>query len=164
MLSVLHSGKYLKKMNYTHIVLIPKKNDPQNITNFRPISLGNVIYQIISKVLANRVKSILPNIISDAQSAFILDRLITDNTTVVFKMLHHMRNRRKGRIGHMAIKLHISKAYDRVEWSFLRWIMLKMRLLDQWVNLAMETMCTTSHSILINGEPKGLITPTQGIK
>ena len=66
MLSVLHSGKYLKKMNYTHIVLIPKKNDPQNITNFRPISLGNVIYQIISKVLANRVKSILPNIISDA--------------------------------------------------------------------------------------------------
>ena len=53
MLSVLHSGKYLKKMNYTHIVLIPKKNDPQNITNFRPISLGNVIYQIISKVLAN---------------------------------------------------------------------------------------------------------------
>ena len=66
MLSVLHFGKYLKKMNYTHIVLIPKKNDPQNITNFRPISLGNVIYQIISKVLANRVKSILPNIISDA--------------------------------------------------------------------------------------------------
>ena len=94
-LYVLHSGKYLKKMNYTHIVLIPKKNDPQNITEFRPISLGNVVSRIISKVLANRVKSFLPKIISDAQSAFIPDRLITDNTTVAFEMLHRMHNRRK---------------------------------------------------------------------
>ena len=65
-LSVLHSSRCLKKMNFTHIVLIPKKNDPQYITKFRPISLSNVISQIISKVLANQKKSILPNIISDA--------------------------------------------------------------------------------------------------
>ena len=62
----------------------------------------------------------LPNIIFDAQSAFIPDRLITDNTTVAFEMLHHMRSRRKGKTGHMAVKLDISKAYDRVEWEFLR--------------------------------------------
>ena len=130
MLSVLHLGKYLRKMNFTHIVLIRKKNDPQNITEFRPISLGNVVSCIVSKVLANRVKSILPNIISDAQSAFILDRLITDNTTVAYEMLHRMRNRRRGKIGHMAIKLDISKSYDRVEWSFVQRIMLKMGLLD----------------------------------
>ena len=130
MLSVLHLGKYLRKMNFTHIVLIPKKNDPQNITEFRPISLGNVVSYIVSKVLANRVKSILPNIISDAQSAFIPDRLITDNTTVAYEMLHRMRNRRRGKIGHMAIKLDISKSYDRVEWSFVQRIMLKMGLLD----------------------------------
>ena len=129
-LSVLHSGKYLRKMNFTHIVLIPKKNDPQNIMEFRPISLGNVVSYIVSKVLANRVKSILPNIISDAQSAFIPDRLITDNTTVAYEMLHRMRNRRRGKIGHMAIKLDISKSYDRVEWSFVQRIMLKMGLLD----------------------------------
>ena len=79
-------------------------------------------------------------------------------------MLHRMRNRRRGKIGHMAIKLDISKSYDRVEWSFLQRIMLKMGLLDQWVNLAIETVSTTSYSILINGEPKGLIKPTRGIK
>ena len=72
-LSVLHSEKYLMKMNYTHIVLIPKKkNDPQNIMEYCPISLGNVVSRIISKVLANRVKSFLPKIISDAQSLLFL--------------------------------------------------------------------------------------------
>ena len=75
-----------------------------------------------------------------------------------------MSNWRKGKTGHMAIKLYISKAYDRVEWNFLRRIMLKMGLPDQWVNLAIETMSTASYSMFINGEPKGLIKPTRGIK
>ena len=79
-------------------------------------------------------------------------------------MLHRMRNRRKGKTGHMAVKLDISKAYDRVEWEFLRKIMMKIGLPEQWVNLAMETVRTASYSILINGEPKGFITPTRGIK
>ena len=65
-LSVLHSRRYLHKMNYTYIVLIPKKGNPQNITKYRPISLGKVVSRIISKVLANRVKSMLPCIISDS--------------------------------------------------------------------------------------------------
>ena len=102
-------------MNFTHIVLIPKKNDLQYIIEFRPISLSNVVSQLISKVLANRIKPILPNVISDAQSAFIPDRLIIDNTIFAFEMLHRMHNRRKGKTGHMAVKLDISKAYDRVK-------------------------------------------------
>lgn len=86
-LSILHSGRYLHKMNYTHIVLIPKKNNRQNIREYRPISLGNVVSRLISKVLANRVKSILPCVIFDSQSAFVSGRLITDNTTVAFEMV-----------------------------------------------------------------------------
>ena len=105
----------------------------------------------------------LPNIIFDSQSAFVPDRLITNNTTVAFKMIYRMRNRRKGKVGHMAVKLDISKAYDRVEWRFLRKIMLKLGLSEQWVNLAMETVCTTSYSVLINGEPKGFVTPSRDI-
>ncbi|KAK9997343.1 hypothetical protein SO802_022029 [Lithocarpus litseifolius] len=159
-LSVLHSGRPLKKMNFTHIVLIPKKNDPQSITEFRPISLSNVVSRIISKVLANWIKSILPNVNFDAQSAFIPDRLITNNTTMAFEMLHRMRNTRKGRTGHMAVKLDISKAYDRMEWEFLQQIMMKTGLPEKWINLVMEMVQTTSYSILINGEPKGFITPT----
>ncbi|XP_023906329.1 uncharacterized protein LOC112018051 [Quercus suber] len=83
---------------------------------------------------------------------------------VAFEMIHHIRNRRKGKKGHMAVKLDISKAYDRVEWEFLQKIMLKIGLLEQWVNLAMETVHIASYSILINGEAKEFITPSRGIK
>ena len=63
------------------------------MANFRPISLGNVLSRIYSKVLANRIKLILPNVISDAQSAFVPNRLIIDNTTVAFEVLHRMHNK-----------------------------------------------------------------------
>ena len=163
-LSFLQSGRYLRKMNFTNIVLIPKKNVPKYIMEFRPISVGNIVSRIISKVLANRIKVILPNVISDSQSAFMLDRNIIDNTTVAFEMLHRIRNKRKRKTGHMAVKLDISKAYDRVEWEFLRRIMLKIGLPNQWDQLAMEMVCTASYSILLNGEPTGFITPSRGIK
>ena len=74
-----------------------------------------MISKIVSKVLANRLKVILPNVISDAQSAFVPDRQIIDNTTVAFEVLHRMRNKRKGKKWQMAIKLEISKGYDQVE-------------------------------------------------
>ena len=90
---------------------------------FRPISLNNVVSRIISKVLGNQLKPILPNVISDSQSAFVLGRTITNNTTVAFEILHHMRNRTKGKKGHMAVKVDISKVYDRVEWEFLQRMM-----------------------------------------
>ena len=71
-LSVLHSGHMLKKVNHTHIVLLPKKKDLKYLANYRPISLGNVVSGILSKVIANCLKHILPNVISDSQSALLL--------------------------------------------------------------------------------------------
>ena len=69
---------------------------------------------------------ILPNVISNAQSAFVPNRLITDNTTIAFEVLHKMRNKRSGKKGQMVMKLDINKAYDRVEWSFLKLVMIKL--------------------------------------
>ena len=137
-LSVLNFGHLLHKMNYTHIILIPKKKEPHYISDYCPISLGNVVSQLFSNVLANRIKLILPNIISDAQSAFVPNHLITNNTIVVFELLHRMRNKRKGKCGQMVVKLDISKAYDRIEWSFLWNKMTKLNFDDIWIRLAME--------------------------
>ena len=114
-LSCLNFGCLLKSINHTFLTLIPKVKNPEKVTDFRPISLCNVIYKLVSKVLANRLKLILPQIVSDSQSAFVLGHLITDNVLVAFETLHHMHHNKLGREGAMALKLDISKAYDRME-------------------------------------------------
>ena len=139
-LSALNSGHMLRKMNYSHIVLIPKKNDPSLMFDYRPINLANVVSRILSKVIANKLKLVLPNVISNNQSAFVPKRLITDNTTVAYELLHRMRNKRKGKVGQMAVKLDISKAYDQVEWGFLRNIMLKLGLDHKWVDMTRQLL------------------------
>jgi hypothetical protein len=113
-------------LNSTYIALIPKLNNLACVMDFRPISLCNVMYKIISKVLANRLKVILPHIISPYQSAFIPGRLITDNILAAYETLHTMHTRMKGKQDYMAVKIDMNKAYDRVEWGFLESVMEKM--------------------------------------
>ncbi|KAF5460460.1 hypothetical protein F2P56_020324 [Juglans regia] len=93
---------------------------------------------LISKVLANRLKLILPQIISPTQSAFVSGRLILDNVIVAFVAMHSMSCKIKGLQGYMSLKLDMSKAYDRVEWSFLRAAMDKMGFSSRWIDLVMR--------------------------
>ena len=127
------------------------------MSNFRPISLCNVIYKIVSKVIANHLKPLLNSIISETQSVFINNRLITENILIAYESLHHMKNNCTGKQGFMVFKLDMSKANDRVEWSFLEQILLKLSFHDDWVALLMECITTVSYSILLNGEPKGCL-------
>ena len=164
--SVLHflnTASLPANLNHTFITLIPKVKNPEFISEFRPISLCNVLYKIFSKVLANRLKKILPNIITENQSAFTKSRLISDNILVAFESLHGMQ-RHTGKDDYMAIKLDMSKAYDRVEWGYLEAVMRKMGFDEKWIQLMMICITTVSYSILINGEPKGMINPTRGIR
>ena len=159
--------RYNSSPNKSHLHYIDPKNNKKNpefVTQFRPISLCNVLYKIFSKVLANRLKTILPTIITEHQSAFTKNRLIYDNILMAFESLHSMNNMNSGKFRYMAIKLDMIKAYDRVEWGYLENVMRKMGFNERWIGLIMACVKTVSYSILINGEPQGFIQPTRGIR
>ena len=163
-LSSLNSGAILKSINHTFITLIPKVNNLERVFDFRPISLCNVIYKIVSKVIANHLKPMHNSIISEIESAFTTDHLITNNILIAFENLHHMKTNYTGKKGFMALKMDMSKAYDRVEWIFLEKILLKMGFQASWVAMIMECINTISYSILVNGEPMGIITSSRGLR
>lgn len=134
-LFAINSRQIPAEWNDTSIVLIPKVDSPELITQYRPISLCNVLYKIISKMLAARLKGILPDIISPTQSAFVPGRLITDNVLIAYECVHKIKNSRAGQAGLCAVKLDMHKAYDRVEWIFLRSMMEKLGFHSLWIDM-----------------------------
>lgn len=151
-------------LNISNVVLIPKTKSPSKMTELRPISLCNVLVKIITKVLANRMKSMLDTIISDNQSAFIPGRLISDNVMVSYEIMHYLKRKKRGNEGYMALKLDMSKAYDRVEWDFLRDVLLKMGFNGWWVHLIFQCVTTVSYRITHNRIEMGPIAPSRGIR
>jgi hypothetical protein len=97
--------------------LIPNIKGANSADKFRPISLCNVIYKIVSKLIASRLKPILPIIISQEQGGFVEGRKILDGIVVAHETIHSLKVSKK--VG-MLMKLDMSKAYDRMNWNFLR--------------------------------------------
>lgn len=123
----LETSSFPTEVNATTIVLIPKNGNLTSVKDFKPISLCNILHKIISKVLANRLKLILSNCISLEQSAFVEDRSILDNVMLASKIIHHTRCKQKGKNREVALKIDISKSFDRVGWSYL------LRVMGKWV-------------------------------
>jgi len=141
------------------VVLIPKVSNPERLKDLRPISLCNVVYKIASKVLSNRLKFILPEIIALNQSAFVPGRMITDNVLLAYEMTHYMQTKRSGKQSYAAVKLDMSKAYDRVEWSFLEKMMIKLGFHERWVDTIMKCVTTVTYRIKVNGQLTDEIVP-----
>ena len=96
-LHILNDRGSITPLNHTHIALIPKVAKPLKVLDFKPISLCNVIYRIVAKTIANQLNHILHHVISLTQSAFIPNRLISDNTIIGYEYLHKIRHNKKKR-------------------------------------------------------------------
>lgn len=144
-------GVLPSKWNFTQLFLLPKKPNLSQMTDLRPISLCYVTYKIISKVLCSRLKGILPQIVSPTQGAFVAGRLISDNLLIAHEMVHGLRKNPNCKEEFIAIKIDMSKAYDRVEWSFLESLFVKMGFDRRWIDWVMLCIRSVSYTVLLNG-------------
>nr|XP_025692546.1 uncharacterized protein LOC112794781 [Arachis hypogaea] len=147
----------------TFIVLIPKVEAPSYLKDFRPISLCNVIYKIITKVLVNRFRPFLSEIIGPLQGGFIPRRGTTENIIIAQEIMHFMR-KTKSKKGSMAFKIDLEKAYDRVDWRFLETSLIKFGFPVATINLIMACVTSSSLSILWNGNRLQSFKPIRGLR
>jgi hypothetical protein len=137
-------------MNSTFITLIPKENEARTLDRFILIALCNVVSKIISKVIANSLKPLLPIIISKEQSGFVEGKKILDNIIEAHEIIHSLKSRKKTG---MIMQLDFSKACDKLSWHYMEKTMEAYGFDNQWIKWVMVLVSMTSFSILVNGAP-----------
>jgi hypothetical protein len=157
------SGLLPDKANDTHIALIPKKLVTTVPTDFRPISLCNVIYKIIAKCIANRLKPHLPDYIHPAQQAFIQGRRISDNIIVAQEISHFFQLSSWKHKAFM-LKIDLAKAFNRVEWSFIEAALARKGLHGHFIKLIHTCVSSPRFSVIINGQAYATFQSSRGIR
>ena len=137
------------ELNISKIALLPKSEDRSRVQNFRPISLLNTPYKIVAKILANRMKPLLHHWILPSQTGFVPNRCILDNIFLVFEAIEWTLENYQDL---SMLLLDFEKAYDRVNWTFLRQVMTRMDFHPNWVNQVMALNEYASAAIIVNGE------------
>ncbi|RVW20626.1 Transposon TX1 uncharacterized 149 kDa protein [Vitis vinifera] len=144
-------GKFVKSINASFMVLIPKKGGAEDLKDFRSISLVGSLYKLLAKVLANRLKKVMGKLVSKSQSAFVEGRQILDALLIANEAIHSMQ---KSGGGGILCKLDIEKAYDHVNWSFLLWLMEMMGFGAKWISWIQWCIGTVNFFLLVE-ESKG---------
>jgi hypothetical protein len=150
-------------LNQTLITLIPKQKDPETFNHYRPISLCNTVYKIVSKILVLKIKPFLPALVSPLQTAFVAGRRGLDNVVIAQELIYTL-GRKKRNEGFMVIKIDLEKTYDRHEWSFIRQVLIYFGFLANMVTLILSCISSTSTSLLVNGGKLDPFLPSRGLR
>ena len=157
--AVLNSGFVLREMNRTFITLIPKKEGPEMLADYRPISLCNVFMRIVTKCLTNRLKKIIDKLIGSSQNAFIPGRNISDSILISHEILHNIKSTCQCKIGKMAIKVDMTQPYARINWNFLRGGLITTGFPTQLLTFIRNWFISVSYEVLLNGVPQSQFKP-----
>ncbi|KAL2922946.1 LINE-1 reverse transcriptase-like protein [Bienertia sinuspersici] len=161
-LDFFENGKLLKEVNCTFLTMIPKVNNPMDVSEFRPIACCNTIYKCITKMLCLRLKEVLPKLIAINQGAFVHGRYIIHNIMVCQDLV-----RKYGRANtspSCMMKVDLRKAYDTVEWSFIEEMMKGLGFPKKFTDWVMECVTTPMFSIVLNGSPYGFFKSARGLR
>ncbi|GKC30851.1 RNA-directed DNA polymerase, eukaryota [Tanacetum coccineum] len=143
-------GSFSKGCNSSFIALIPKVMDAKFVNDYRPISLIGSVYKVVTKILANRLATVIAGLVSDTQSAFVADRQILDGPFILNEVLDWCKRKNKQA---MFFKVDFAKAYDSVRWDFLIDVLEAFGFGSTWCNWIRGTFCYAKTSILVNGSP-----------
>ncbi|KAA3481605.1 RNA-directed DNA polymerase [Gossypium australe] len=137
------SGKLEKSIKSSFITLIPKMENPTEISEFRPVCLVSSLYKIVSKVLSRRLREVVGEVVSETQCAFIKERRMW---------------------GKLSFELDFSKAYDCIRWYFLELVLAKMGFREKWRSWMLECLSTTIAAVIINGSSSNEFRFHRGIR
>eukprot|EP00253_Pinus_taeda_P029368 PITA_29368 len=151
----------LPSLNSTFITLIPKEENSITPDKFRPIALCNVLYKVISKVIANRLKPLLPMLISPEQSGYVEGRQIMDGIILTHEILYSLKQSKQAG---MLLKLDLSKAFDKLSWSYIQHMLKAFGFCSTWVHWIMSLITSSHFSLLVNGFPSRPFKPSRGIR
>ena len=154
-------NSFVRSLNNTFLVLIPKKSGVEDLGDFRPISLLGGLYKLLAKVLTNRLKKVIGKVVSTAQNAFVTGRQILDASLIASEVIDSWQKRKeKGLI----CKLDIEKAYDNINWKFLMKVLQKMGFGAKWVEWMWSCVSSTKFLALVNRVPTGFFPSTKGLR